>query len=511
MNSSNINFILILLLAMFAALYLGITSATAQIETVIWVFGAISFTVCLLLGKRIYLLIPLLTSSALVLPLPGTFSSGFISHFVFIVFAIVLILLRRLTMRIKFTELEFWMLIITASVIQAYVRNPVGLNIFGSGTIGAKPYAVFAMSTICAALISNLVINPKDLKLWTYLSMAGSITNFIVGVISYMIPSVGYYLGATFMADVGGRERHFDGAFRVTFVRNLSHHIAIWVSSRKSPLTACFSPKWLPLILFGFTLAALSGYRAQLLLAGLTFFVGVCYQGGLKSVILSFLLGWVGLLMLMVINTTTPLPLNIQRSLSVIPGTWDKSLMKETSESSDWRVEMWIEALTTDRWIRNKFFGDGLGFTKQQFAQIRAQDTVERNNSRSRTGLTEQQESFLINSNYHSGPVHTIRTIGYVGLVILLMAMIRLAVHAHRQIQRCKGTEWYSTALFLGIPLIVTPVFWTFVIGTFEEAAVGVMMGIAIIRLLEGNIPLPAYTRQRNIHYGIPAHVSSRN
>ena len=511
MDSPKIKLIFISVLAMFAALYLGLTAATSQLETVMWVVGAISLTICLLLGTRIYLLIPVLTSAALVLPLPGTFSSGFISQFVFLVFASALFLLRRLPIRIKFTELEFWMLIIIVSVAQAYVRNPVGLDIFGSATVGAKPYAVFAMSTICAAVLSTLIINPKDLKLWTYLAMAGSFMNFIIGTIGFMIPSIGYYLGATFAADVGGRERNFDGAFRVTFVRNLSHHIAIWVSSRKSPLTACFSPKWLPLVLFGFALAALSGYRAQLLLVGLTFFVGVCYQGGLKSVIVSCLMGGVGLLMLIVINMIAPLPLNIQRTLTVLPGTWDKSVMQESSQSTDWRVEMWIEALTTNKWIKNKIFGDGLGFTKEEYARMQVHDTTAKANARSRAGLTEQQESFLINSNYHSGPVHTIRTIGYVGLVILLMAMIRLAVHAHRQIQRCKGTEWYSTALFLGIPLIVTPVFWTFVIGTFEEAAVGVMMGIAIIRLLEGNIPLPAYTRQRNIHYGIPAHVSSRN
>jgi hypothetical protein len=511
MDSSKIKTIIIVAVAALIALYLGISAATAQAETLVWVVGTLSVSICLLLDKRVYLIIPLLTSLALVLPLPGMFSSGFISQFVFLGFATPLLLLRRLPIRIKFTELEFWMLLLFASVAQAYVRNPVGLDMFGSSSVGAKPYAVFTLSTICAAVLSTLVINPKDLKIWTYLNMAGSIGNFIIGAVGFAVPAIGYYLGATFTADIGGRDNVHSGASRIAFVRSLSQHLAIWVASRRSPFTACFSPIWLPLVLFSFALAALSGYRAQLLLVGMTYFIGICYRGGFKSVFASSMMGTVGLLLLIIINMVVPLPLNIQRTLTVLPGTWDQSVMDESQQSSDWRVEMWIEALTTEKWIHNKILGDGLGFTKEEFNRMLVYDTTARANARSRVGLTEQQESFLINANYHSGPVHTIRTSGYVGLAIILMAMFRLAVHAHRQIQRCRGTEWYSTALFLGIPIMVTPVFWTTVIGTFEEAAVGVMMGIAVIRLLEENIPLPAYARRHHIPVGLPSHASAKN
>jgi hypothetical protein len=510
MDSTKIKAIIVAVLALFAALYLGIAAATAQFETIIWVVGAVSVSICLLLGTRVYLLIPLLTSLALVLPLPGMFSSGFISQAVFLGFATPLFLLRRLPMRFKFTELEFWMLLLFASVVQVYVRNPVGLDIFGSTTVGAKPYAVFALSTICAAVLSTLVINPKDLKIWTYLTMVGSIGNFIIGAVGFAIPAIGYYLGATFTADIGGRNNVYSGASRIAFVRSLSQHLAIWVSSRKSPLTACFSPKWLPLVLFSIALAAFSGYRAQLLLIGMTFFVGVCYRGGIKSVIASSILGVLILFMLIIVNMVAPLPLNIQRTLTVLPGTWDRSVVDESQQSSDWRVEMWIAALTTDKWIHNKILGDGLGFTKEEYDRMLVYDNTAKANSASRIGLTQQQETFLINGSYHSGPVQTIRTSGYVGLAIMLMAMIRLAVHAHRQIQRCRGTEWYPTALFLGIPLIVTPIHWSLLIGTFDEAAVGVMMGIAVIRLMEENLPLPAYAIRRSVLVGLPSRAPVR-
>jgi hypothetical protein len=400
------------------------------------------------------------------------------------------------------------MSIVFISVAQAYMRNPVGLDIFGSSTVGAKPYAVFTVSMICAAALSTFVIDPKNLKLWTYLSMIGSISNFIVGAINYMIPSASLYLGATYAADIGGRSREYDSAFRITFVRSLSQHIAIWIASRISPLKACFRPMWLTLLLLSLTLAAFSGYRAQLITVVMTYFIGVCYRGGLKSVIASSLLSITILLTLIITNMFIPLPLNIQRTLTIFPGTWDQSVMNESKQSSDWRVEMWQEALTTDRWIHNKILGDGLGFSKKEFDRMLVYNTTAKANAQSRVGLTEQQESFLINGSYHSGPVHTIRTTGYVGLAIVLTAMFRLAVHAHRQIKRCRGSEWYSTALFLGIPLIVTPIFWVSVIGTFEEAVVGIMMGIAIIRLLQENLPLPPYNKRRLVPANLPLRAS---
>jgi hypothetical protein len=106
-----------------------------------------------------------------------------------------------------------------------------------------------------------------------------------------------------------------------------------------------------------------------------------------------------------------------------------------------------------------------------------------------------QQETMMILGSYHSGPVHTIRSAGYVGLAILLLAMIRVAVHAHRQIIRCRGTEWFGLALFFGIPLISQPFYFTLIFGEFQTGVAGVMMGIAMIRLLEKNIPLPAWKK----------------
>lgn len=502
MDSNKIKAIIVVVLSLFVAIYLGITAATAQLETILWVVGGVGFVICLVLGRRIYLIIPLMTSLSLVLPIPGRFSSGLIAQGVVLAFATLLILMRRLPMRGGIKELEVWCLLVVLTVVQAYMRNPVGLNLFGADSIGAKPYFVFGLTTLSALLVSLLLIDPKDLKIWVRLSFVGSILNFTAGAIGFFVPQVGYYLGATFSSDLADQRTPNAGvATRIAFVRNISVALATWISSKVSPLRACFHPLWMPLLLLALAFAAISGYRSQLILVGLIFFLGICYRGGFRSVFASSILGFTSLLLLGFINAVAPLPLNIQRSLSFLPGTWDESIKKGGESSTEWRVEMWKEALLTDKWITNKWLGDGLGFTRAELEQMQIFQEKKFGNNTGTSGLTIGQESMMISGSYHSGPVQTIRTTGYIGLAILLLAMIRLAVHAHRQIKRCRNTEWYPVALFLGIPLVATPFFWTLVFGTFIDGTATFMMGFAIVRLMQKNLPLPALGDRNRISY----------
>jgi len=158
---------------------------------------------------------------------------------------------------------------------------------------------------------------------------------------------------------------------------------------------------------------------------------------------------------------------------------------------------MWKEALTTDFWIRNKTFGDGLGMTRHELERLETMSEGGRDNWEGRSGMSIQQENMMITGGYHSGPVHSIRTVGYVGLAILLAAMIRVAVHSHRQIIRCRGTEWFPVALFLCIPSLILPIFWTFIFGEFQSGVAHTIFGLAMVRLLERNLPLPSWRVMR--------------
>lgn len=492
MDSQRLKATIITALTIFVALWLGLNAATAQLETVAWVLGCSTIAICTLLGSRVYLVIPFMSALALVLPLPGGFSTGFIGQALFISFAVLLLFIKKLKIRIQITELEIWIVILSTMVLQSYIRNPVGLSILGTETVGAKPYAQFGASVITATILSSLLVDPKDLRLWTYLTLAGSLMNFAVGAMGFLFPSVGYILAASFTTDYTNKGRlDTDSFYRISFVKSLSQYLPIWISSRKSPLFACFHPLWCPLVLTSIALGGMSGYRAQIVLIGLIYFVGICYRGGIRSVFVACIGGALSIVFLSIVNSIAPLPLNIQRSLSILPGSWQESAGENAKDSTDWRVEIWEEALFTEHWIKNKWLGDGLGLSRDELNRIREFELDEKKNRISRLGLTHQQESYLINGNYHSGPVHTVRTIGYIGLTVLIVAMFRLGVHTHREIKRCRGTAWYPTAIFLGIPLIAMPLHWLLVIGTFESATVNLMLGIAVVRMMQKNLPLP--------------------
>lgn len=493
MDSNKIKIILVVVMAAFAAVYLGIAAATAQMEAVGWVAGALVLTVCLSLGNRIWLLLPLMTNLGLFLPLPGNFSSTFLTQVMVIGFCGLLFLSRRLPINFRMTALEVWCLLFFLCVAQAYLRNPVGLAIFGGDMVGGKPYAVFGVMFGTAVFLSMLAVDPNDFKWWVRLSLIGAIGNFGLGTLAKFSPTFGYFLGASFSTDVDlGEEIAKGQATRVSFVRGISTTVALWIASRVSPLAACFKPMYAPLILLTLALAAASGFRSQIGYVLVIYFFGVCYRGGFMAILASFLIASTLLILLTFVNSVAPLPPNIQRSLSFLPGTWEEQYVRDGAGSTEWRIEMWKEALLTDKWISNKFLGDGLGFSSDEFQIMQAINTRSRS-VRSITGLTAGQETMMISGGYHSGPIQTIRTVGYLGLAVLLIGFYRLIVHAHRQILRTRGTEWFATTLFICLPFIYGPLSWTFIIGSFEGGAGILLLGSAMVRMLEKNLPLPAY------------------
>jgi hypothetical protein len=492
MDSNKLKIILVVVLATFGALYLGVAVATAQLEAVAWVVGGLILTVCLALGRRIWLLLPLLTGISLVLPLPGSFTTLFLTQLLVLGFLTLLFLTRRLPLEFRLTELELICLLYLCAVIQVYVRNPVGLNIFGGETVGGKAYFIFGVSFATAAFLSILRIDPNDLKWWVRLSIIGALTNFGLGIAMKLFPSIGYVLGASFATDVEKETQQAEGtANRVSFVRGISSTLALWISSRISPLKACFHPVYGSLILLSLALAAISGFRVQLIGVGLIFLIGIAYRGGFVSVLISSFMAVAAVALLAVVNLMAPLPPNVQRALTFLPGTWEERYEEDAAGSTEWRILMWKEALLTDKWIQNKWLGDGLGFSKAELsAMIAANESQQA--ERTISGLTSGQENFMISGGYHSGPVVTIRTIGYVGLFILFIGYIRMMVHAHRQIIRARGTEWFPTVLFICIPIIAGPLSWTFLYGSFDGGAGILVMGCAMVRILERNLPLPA-------------------
>ena len=485
MNNSNpIKNIILMVCGAFLAIWMGMSIATEQTGTLLKLSAASLFIICLFLGQKIWLLMILF--SAMNVVLVRGFGSTEIGQMLFLGFTAIIFLTRKLDLKPSFGELEYWMLLIAGSIVQTYMRNPVGLNILGGSSVGAKPYIIIALSIVSAFVLSQLKVDPKHLRWAMWLNFFGSIIGIPLNVLRRGS------INDSFEAQ-GFDNTKSDGASRIPLFATLGNTISRILVCYISPLRALLHPLWGIGLLVSLASATMSGYRNALAGVLLTYIFGTIYRGGLVSLVISAFSGALFLSTTALINLNFPLPGNVQRALSPFPGTWEERYVTDAENSSDWRVEMWIEALSSDRWINSKMLGDGLGFSRHDLeANERMKD---QKIGRLSTGMTAQQESMLVNGAYHSGPVHTIRTVGYVGLLILLLAMIRLAMHAHRQIIRCKGTEWFPLALFFGIPIIVHPIFFVFIFGEFPTGVAAWVLGMAMVRLLEKNLPIPPYQR----------------
>jgi len=496
MDSNKIKLIIFGVIAMFVALYLGVSAATAQFEAIAWIVGAATLIGCLLLGSKIWLLIPFLGSIQFTLMIPGHPSTMLVGQVLMVTFSLLMLLSRKLPFSLQFTELEFWIGLLVACVVQVYLRNPVGVSLFGGEMIGGRPYAMFGLALVAALILCGLRVPSAELRAAMKLSIFGGLLNLCLGFVGWMIPSLGYWMGVVSMPrdPAHGEVIDTSAAGRIDFLTHAPLTFSTWVSSFANPLKACLSLRWAPLILLSFAFAALSGYRNVAGAVGLTYLVGLYYHGRLPAVFAAALLSILTLILLATANLVMPFPPNIQRALSFLPGTWEKRYQVDANSSTDWRVEIWKEVLLTDRWIHNKWLGDGLGFSASELAMQASVSLAKGNVRLGVSGFDIHREAILSNGDYHSGPVSAIRVIGYFGLLVMAVAQIRMVVHAHHQIMRCKGTEWYPVTLFFCIPIIWTPVFFWAVFGGFSADAPAILLGAGMLRMLENNLPLPAYT-----------------
>ena len=126
---------------------------------------------------------------------------------------------------------------------------------------------------------------------------------------------------------------------------------------------------------------------------------------------------------------------------------------------------MWEIMLTTDRYIHSKMWGDGYGFTRKDY------ETMEN----AHIGLSgfggqdAQLESHMIQGTAHSGPVSTIKRVGYVGMGLLLIFLGALSVYGFRAIKMAQGTPYQLISLYYGLPVIITPFVFLFIFGDYSD------------------------------------------
>jgi hypothetical protein len=477
MDSSKIKAILLAIVAAFAAIYLGMAAATAQIEAILWVVGGLSIVFILSLGKNVWLLIAagaVLNGGLNFLPgsVPPWWLAMMVTGFIFVL---------RFSMHKgkEFTwnwkSMDLVILLHIAMLVQAYLRNPVGLSTLGGsgdGMVGGKPYIAHAFAITCYVLLSMVRTDMRMFRIAVIVMICCAFFDGMAVLMGTFIPAIAavgikFYSGFSFTAAYTGSGADIAEG-RTIEGKEVGENLgqaAFTLFRPLSTLNPFMNILGFSMMSIGVFCIMISGFRSSMGMLAIFFVVCSLIRRRFADVLASAAIGVIALCVLYFVGTDK-LPRAASRILSVlpIPGLVDEQIRENANKSTDWRVEMWMLALTTDRYIFNKMWGDGFGMRRDE---MDAMIDSAFGDKRGAAGL-DMQEVMMRRGSYHGFHVQTIRMTGYVGLVAVLILMGVFWRHAWNHIQYFKGRPEWGFILFVCVPFLTYPFYAMLVFGDYR-------------------------------------------
>jgi hypothetical protein len=477
MDSQKLKIILVFVLSAFAAVYLGVAAATAQTTAILWVVGILGVVFVLALGKNIWLLI----AAGVVLSggfnfLPGSPAPWWLAMMVTGgIFTLRFAMRRTHEFTWRWNALDLVILLHIAMLAQAYFRNPVGLSIFGGsgdGMIGGKPYIAHGFAITCYVLLSMVRTDMRMFRIAVIVMICCAVFDGMAVLIGTFVPAIAaigikFYSGFSFTAASTGMGADVAEG-RTIEGKGIGEDLGMAAFTLFRPLSTLNPFNFLAFFMISVALftVMISGFRSVMGLLAIYFVVGSLVRGKIADVLIAGMIAIIGICALLFIGTDK-LPRAGQRILSVlpIPGLVDEEVTENAQKSTDWRVEMWVLALTTDRYIFNKMWGDGFGMRKDEMdAMI---DAAFGDNRAARN--LDPQEVLMRRGSYHGFHVQTIRMTGYVGLLAVLIMLGVFWRHAWSHIQYFKGRPEWGFVLFVCIPFLIYPFYAMLVFADYRS------------------------------------------
>jgi hypothetical protein len=443
------------------------------------------------LGRRLYLLIPIcwgLTGQIGVLPIP--FSIAQLVIIASSVYFIADIIFQKRTEKAPFEMIDLWIWINLLYLVTVFFRNPVGFAFLGSSErVGGKPYVDVLLATFAYLILSRLRIRPeyaRKLPLWI---MAVAVFSAFTGAVALFAPQVGIILGKFYspFAPYTLVDNIQTGETRLSFFGPLGIQIVLYCIALANPLSLLHIRHFgvLCLYLSGLVTSFLSGFRSAIIQISVFTILSVFMRDRFLGVVkIAFAITVIILGAIFFSFTNIKLPLTAQRALCFLPGNWDPEAASDAKDSSEWRFEMWEIALTSDKYIHSKIFGDGFGY-------LRSDDERALMIKMGYTSLLAneaRQETCLLDGDLHSGPICGIRFVGYVGLVLFLALLFLTAVYAYKVILTSIDTPFIICTYFICIPVLAFPFIFIFVFGTFKEDITITIYNLGMMKMLLSSI-----------------------
>lgn len=485
----------LLILALIGSIFLGNSVAQEDYKT-LGIFLSILASLVFIqgFGRNIWLLIPLFMGFAGntgLLPIPLSIAN--ISALFAIAVLFIQLTLGMQQFHFRLNALDFWLFLCLLGMTITYFLNPVGLSSLNSDTIGSRPY--FEVGFALAAYLSLASLTPqlKAVMRIPFYSITIALILTIGGAIAFHIPAVGVFLYlfySGFAPHLGVQSEYGrQMALRLIYLRPLLSPLEYfgllrpqaWKIGTIQPLIT------FTVLLFTLLFAMLTGHRIEVAAWGVYIILFCLIKRNMKLLFVGGFFGLAGLIGIYGFHhVVSPLPLSLQRSMSFLPGEWNKEVVEDAEGSIDWRTEMWEDFLGDNHYLNNPWLGDGFGFSKDQ------KDLLDKQKAEGSGALSpkEVQQYYLISGDLHSGPLSAVRFMGWIGLFLFTILFIVLAAHFWKLCRRSLGTPLEYPILFLSIPWIYFPFKYIFLYGHYANDFPHIIIAMGIYKLLDKTLTI---------------------
>ena len=514
MNSlSNINIqaitgFVVTILGLIAAFFIGQLAGSGDVKTLAAGLAVgVSIAVALVLGPRIWLLIPLcwpLTGKISALPIPLNVRELAIGAV--LAYYLVLVVFKRRLPKPQTSWLEVILLLNILWIASVFVRNPVGVRAMGTEMLGGRPYFEIVFACCAFWVLTRTIIPAAYARLFPILMATGSLFGSALGLLTTFVPGLTpliapFYSGVdtvTYLREEfgsGGEER----VGRLTELRGFGTQGSAVIMSLFRPFSLLNPLNVIPSAVFFLSVLAifLSGFRGALIGVGFGFVIASYFWGGLREASRAVFIAVAAITLLVSLQSIgIKLPLAAQRALSVIPAEWDRDAVESAQGTSEWRMDMWKTVLANpDLYLRNPFFGTGFGFSERDLEiQLAA--------SFGGAGYIggSQYEAQLISGAFHNGPLSAIRYAGIVGLFLYYLLMFTMLRFAFALVERTKDSPYFYLAVFLALPITYGLISYTFIYGAYDDVLQGALFLCAMLRCTSESHRLWLKDMSKNSH-----------
>lgn len=487
---------LVSLIGLGLAFYMGRGIGQGNITpAAIIIGGLVAMTVYLTLGKNAWMLMAFcwpLTGKISVLPLPFTVHDlGVFAAFAAFL-ASIIFKKRQNKPLIEKIDVLLWANIAWLGV--AFLRNPVGVSALGMDRVGGQAYLGVVLGMLTFFALRQVIVSPQTASKVPYLMFGGTLIVSFLGVLTTYVPSLvpilapfysGLAVDTYLRKEVGGEAADtILGESRLIPVSGLGSIGVLFSVTKWRPSSLLSISHPVRSVIFALSLVAilLGGFRSGIFSAMALFAISSFVQEKGTGVVRNVGLGLIAIVLLVIASFAgVPLPGTVQRAMSWLPGNWEHDAASDASRSTEWRQTMWKIALTSDKYIKNKTLGDGFGFDRSDLDIMRNAAW----GGGGFMGTDSQMEPFMIQGQFHSGPVTTIRVVGVIGLCLYLPLLIAAAAYAWDLAKMTRGTPFQFPALFMAIGAIYSPIDFIFIFGSYADSVPAVFFGLGAMKMIK--------------------------